>query len=150
MTRKQFVVLEHARTDTQRTAMERIRIRGECPFCPENLPKEHKKPILRERLHWIVTENQWPYENTRVHLLVIARRHVERLGELPPGAGEELLTLLKEIEHHKEITSGAIGIRFGEPERNGGTVRHLHVQVLVAEITDKSDPHYKPVKFKMG
>jgi dihydrofolate reductase len=34
---------------------------GYCPFCMENLQKNHDRPIIFDGVHWIATENQWPY-----------------------------------------------------------------------------------------
>jgi diadenosine tetraphosphate (Ap4A) HIT family hydrolase len=150
MDKGDFVNIVSARVEEQREAMGRIRVRGECPFCPENLQKEHKEPIIRMGVYWVLTKNQWPYENTRVHLLAISRTHAERLEDVHPEAGTELFSLCKWIEREYGIESGAIGIRFGNPAGNGGTVRHLHAQILSADITDRNNPEYEPVRFRVG
>lgn len=150
MGKEDFVDLSHARNEKQREAMERIRGRQECPFCPENLQKEHKKPIIHQGDYWILTENQWPYDNTSVHLLAISKIHAERFEDISSEAGAELFILCSWIELEYGIKSGAIGIRFGDPAGNGGTVRHLHAQIISAKITDRDDPEYKPVRFRVG
>src|SRR6266498_398495 len=150
MEKDEYVYLENARKPEQRAVMEKILARGECPFCPKNLYKTHVRPIFREGIHWIVTDNQWPYENTRLHLLVIHRFHVERLVDISPEAWRDLGNLVAWAEHEYQIDGGALGLRFGDPAKNGGTVRHLHAQLLTANITDKSNPNYKPVRFRGG
>ena len=147
-----FITLEHARVDEQRQVMEEIIKQGVCPFCEENLYKFHQRPILKRTKHWILTENQWPYKNTRVHLLAIHTTHVESIGEMEPEAGKELIELAKWAEVKYGLVSGALalGMRFGAPEASGATVRHLHAQLLAAEITDKNDPKYQPVRFRAG
>ncbi|MDP2648026.1 MAG: HIT family protein [Candidatus Yanofskybacteria bacterium] len=147
---KPFVQMEHARLPEQAKVMERIQAEGYCPFCRENLAKNHKPPILREGSHWLITLNQWPYENTRIHLLAIHRFHVEKLGDLSSEAWRDLGNLVAWAEREYQVDGGAIGMRFGDPARNGGTVRHLHLQLLTANITDKTDPNYKPVRFRAG
>lgn len=150
MSNDEFVNLANAREEEQRTAMERILERGECPFCPENLSKEHQRPVIHRGQYWILTENQWPYVNTRVHLLLIAVSHVERLSDLPPEAGAELLVLCQWIERHYNVKGGALGMRFGNPRFNAASVKHLHAQFISANITDQTDPNYQPVHFRVG
>ncbi len=145
-----FVQLENARLPEQTRVMEVIREKGECPFCPENLAKYHQRPILREGSHWVLTENQWPYENTRVHLLAIHRQHTERLQDLSAEAWSDLGALVTWAEEYYQIIGGGLGMRFGNPALNGGSVRHLHAQILTALVTDKGDPGYKPVRLKVG
>lgn len=147
-----FVNLNNARLDQQRQAMEKILEGGFCPFCREHLGKFHRKPILKETAHWLLTENQWPYKNTKVHLLAIYKKHIETLGELKPKAGKELVELAKWIEIRYRLAGGtlALGMRFGEPEINCGTVRHLHAQFISAAITDRTDSNYESVRFRAG
>lgn len=92
----------------------------------------HKKPILQRGTHWLVTENQWPYKESRRHFLIIARRHAERLSDLPAEAGAELLSLCQALEQEHDI-SGGLCIRFGNPEVTGATVKHLHCHLLEPE-----------------
>jgi ATP adenylyltransferase len=147
---KPFVNLDNARLSEQKEVMETILARGECPFCPENLTKYHQRPILKEGSHWVLTENQWPYENTRVHLLLIHREHAEKLIDVSPEAWMDLGGLVTWAEQHYGILSGGLGMRFGDPSGNGGSVRHLHTQLLTARVTDKNDPVYKPVRLRVG
>lgn len=150
--RGDFVTMEHARLDEQRLVMEEILNQGICPFCRENLEKFHRRPILKETECWLLTENQWPYENTRIHLLAILKYHAESIGELSGQAGRELIEIAGEVEEEYGLKSGAltIGMRFGDPERSGATVRHLHAQLIAAKITDKDNPLYRPVRFRAG
>lgn len=145
-----FVNLENARLLEQTEVMETILNSGECPFCPENLEKYHKPPIILHGSHWVLTENQWPYRNTRVHLLAIHRRHVEKLLDLDSEDWSSLGVLMAWAENHFKIVGGGMVMRFGNPAHNGGTVRHLHAQLLVAEITDKKNERYTPVRIKIG
>ncbi len=148
--RPAFVILDHSRIDEQRAVMDAIRRKGVCPFCQEHFRKYHREPILQESTHWMLTRNQWPYDNTRIHLLLIAKEHVETLADLGHGAGEELFQLCAWAAREFGITSGALGMRFGDPHFNRGTVRHLHAQLLCVNVTDEADPRYKPVRFRIG
>lgn len=119
--------------------MQNIVASGHCPFCMENLRLYHKRPILKETEHWILTENQWPYEGAKVHLLAITKAHVEKLNELPKNAGEELLELMKFAESEYKLAGGSFFMRFGNMEHTGSTVKHLHAQLISGEPRLKPD-----------
>lgn len=147
--KKSYVNMENVR-DIQHEVLEQIHKEGICPFCPEHINRFHKKPTIKESNHWLLTENQWPYQNTRVHLLVIYKTHAETLHDIHPHAGQELLELAQWADITYNFEGGALGLRFGNPEKNGATVRHIHAQILTAEITDKNHPSYIPVRFRVG
>ncbi len=142
---KDFVVMAHARTEEQRRVMAGIQEKGECPFCPGNLPEGNQ--VIRTTSHWFLMLNMWPYENTRIHLLAIHIKHVEQLEDTATEEWSDLFRLLRWAEHEFRVESGSIGIRFGDPRLNRATVRHLHVHFIVPKITDQNDPRYKPVVF---
>lgn len=142
-----FVDLDNAREDEQRAVMEQIINAGHCPFCRENLAKYHKKEILQEGRFWLLTENQWPYDFTKVHLLAIYKEHAENLSELNPKSGEELLRLMQWAEKQYQVPGGAWAMRFGSTEYSAGTVNHIHVQFISPDI---SDPDYECVRLKIG
>jgi len=143
-----FVALDHARTLGQVKAMENIISRHECPFCIQNLHKEHSNPILKENVYWFITENQWPYEGSEKHLLLISRSHYENLSDVPIEAFTELGEMLHWIDEHFPSTGGAIGMRFGDPAMTGATVRHIHIHFVVPKKI--SDPGFTDVKFRMS
>lgn len=142
-----FVNLDNARNDHQREVMNDIANNQECPFCPDALHKYHKEPILRQGEHWLLTPNQWPYDNTRVHLLAIAAYHAERINDLKPGSLEELQTHFAWAEDEFKIAAGGLAMRFGDTSGNGATVRHLHSHLIVPE--DGLTREQK-VRFKIG
>jgi diadenosine tetraphosphate (Ap4A) HIT family hydrolase len=148
-TANQFVDLANARVDDQRHVMQTIIDADHCPFCQENLEKYHKQPILKEGEYWLVTTNQWPYDHTTVHLLIILKMHGERLVDLPSDAGRELIELAQWAEQEYHIPGGGLALRFGNTDYSAGTVSHLHAQLLQPDI-NASDYDQKPVKLKIG
>lgn len=142
-----FVDLDNSRLDEQRKVMEHIIDNAECPFCLGNLKKYHKQPILKEGKFWIITPNQWPYENTKLHLLAIYKTHAETLSDMDPAAGEELIRLFSEIETEQNIPGGAFSVRFGNTNYSAGSVKHLHAQLFVPDITKEN---FEPVRIKIG
>ncbi len=142
-----FINMDNARHDEQRKVMQASASAGVCPFDAEHLPTYHKTPILREGEHWVITANQWPYEHTRVHLLAIARKHVESIDELPAGAGEELFEHVRWAIAEYKIDFGGLAMRFGDVRHNGASVNHLHAHIIVP---DKNKPADAKVKFKIS
>lgn len=142
-----FVNLDNARLKEQRDVMKEIAAEEVCPFCEDSLEKYHKQPILSEGAHWRLTTNQWPYEHTEVHLLAIARLHVEKLNDLQPGAGEELIEHFKWAEQEYAVAAGGLAMRFGDTSRNGATVRHLHAHLIVPKQDLKKDQR---IRFKIS
>ena len=145
--KNQFIDLNNTRFEDQRAQMEKILAAGHCPFCPENLELYHTDPILKQGKFWFLTPNHWPYENTKVHLLAIATSHVEKLSDLPTGAGDELMELFSWAINEYKIPGGAFAMRFGDTRYSAGTVQHLHAQFIIPDV-DKSD--FQPVRFKIG
>ncbi len=144
---KDYVNLDNARHDDQRNVMSTIVEDGVCPFDEEFLANYHKQPILRQGTFWTLTLNQWPYEYTRVHLLAIARQHVETIDELEAGAAEELFDHVKWAIQEYQIDFGGLAMRFGDVRHNGASVNHLHAHIIVP---DKDKPADAKVKFKIS
>lgn len=142
-----FVNLDNARFADQRNVMEDIINDGVCPFCAEYLAKYHKKEILRTGRHWLLTYNQWPYDNTKLHLLAIAKYHAIHLSDMKPGAAEELFDLLKWAEINFNVSYGGVCMRFGDTKKTGATVDHLHAHLIVPE---ENLPKDKKVRFKVS
>jgi diadenosine tetraphosphate (Ap4A) HIT family hydrolase len=144
---KDFVNLDNARHDDQRDVMKGIAQDGVCPFDEEYLANYHKQPILRRGKYWTLTLNQWPYEHTRVHLLAIARLHVESLDALDAAAGEELFAHAQWAIKEYNIDFGGLAMRFGDVKQNGASVNHLHAHIIVP---DAGRPADAKVRFKIG
>jgi ATP adenylyltransferase len=142
-----FINLANAREGNQKKVMEEIAVDGVCPFCPENLAKYHKQPILKDGKYWLLTTNQWPYKYTKKHLLAIAKKHVTHINELSKDAVNELMEMFIEAAKEYGIGGGGIGLRFGNTDHTGATVSHLHAHLIEPEPDHPSD---SPVRFKIG
>lgn len=142
-----FVNLDNARFDDQRKVMEEIKAVGECPFCADGMTKYHKNPIIKETSHWLAKQNDYPYDGTKVHLLLISKDHTEKLADLTPEMGADLVLMLQWAEEYFAIESGAFALRFGDIRYNGASVKHLHVHLVVGDV---HDPNHEKIKFKMS
>lgn len=142
-----YIRLENARTDEQRETMRQIAKDNVCPFCSANLAEYHKKDIISEGKYWLLTENQWPYEGAKSHLLAISRDHVESLGDLDPEAGAELFKLFQNAIKEFSIEGGTLALRFGNHSKYASTVKHLHAHLIDPDV---NNPEHEGVKFTVS
>lgn len=136
-----------ARLPEQAQQMQDLAARGVCAFCPQSIRNETKEPIEIETEHWFVKRNDYPYERTSHHFLLIPKEHVHTISELSAGAQEEFLTLSAKVEKKFALPSYAVAIRSGDMRYNGGSVEHLHAHIIVG---DAEHPDDSPVRFKVS
>ena len=150
MTNKKFVNTANTqdRPDGKyNSVIANIQKDGVCPFCPDQLNKYHKNPILEETKHWLVTNNMYPYKNTKQHILLIHKEHIENMREMSNEAWTELHNIfLKAIERSK-IPGGTFFIRFGDTRYTGASVSHLHAHLV---SSNPDSPEYGPLLTRIG
>lgn len=127
--------------------MEQIERDGVCPFCVGNLRKYHKRPIIKDGKWWLYTENMYPYQGTKTHILFIHKTHITTLKEVSPQALLELFDMIISASETYKVTGGTILWRFGDMQYNGSSVSHLHVQLVVG---DANNPNHGGVRVKIG
>lgn len=127
---KKVVNLENARSGEYKRVIEEIAAVGKCPFCPDNF-RYHKRPVLKRQSGWFITKNNWPYANTRNHLVIISVDHKESLDELSSGDLKAVKSLADWAAEKFRIKGGALVLRFGDTKYTGATVCHLHFHLIV-------------------
>ncbi len=140
--------MSNARTPEQLKKMKKLTDDGICAFCPERFNEFHDNPINFETKHWVVTKNDYPYEHTTLHLLLIAKKHVQMLGQLTVEARADMTEVIARIENDFRLTTYGFGMRGGDFRFNGGTVDHLHGHIIVGDFSDRSNHH--KVRFKIS
>jgi ATP adenylyltransferase len=118
--------LDAARGGEQLERMRRLEAEGVCIFCAA-----HDTELDGE--HWYVVRNDFPYEGTAAHHLIVARRHVTSFEELPDEAGAELWAIRRELAARLGAVAYATVERSGDMHFNGGSVAHLHVHVVALD-----------------
>ena len=141
------VNLSHARTDFQRDVMKRIMRDGVCPFCEENFLKYHTKPIIKKGKYWTLTENFEPYPGAKHHLLIVSRTHLTDFAKLTPAARAEMFALFAAECKKRAIAGGTVFMRFGDTDFTGGTVEHLHAQLVSGGQRDAGGA---PIETRIG
>jgi ATP adenylyltransferase len=134
-----------ARGAEQLARMRSLEADGVCIFCREHAGELQSEPVEHEGAHWYVTRNDFPYEGTSAHYLIVAREHVQRFEELPDAAGAELWQIRRELVERLGAPAYATVERSGDMHLNGGSVAHLHVHLVALE----PDPE-KTVRFRVS
>ena len=136
--KKNFVDIQAAGDRVEyATTLRQILKDGVCPFCKEHFIY-HTNPILKEGKFWLVTKNSAPYTGTKIHLLLLHKKHIEHVDRLSPAAWGELLSHLKWISKTYKLPAGSFFMRFGDMRYTGASVtQHLHAQIFVGSPRSK-------------
>lgn len=137
--------LSAARSEDQRTSMERLEAKGVCIFCAEHVGRYHAEPIEWSGEHWYVTRNAYPYPGTIAHYLIVPHRHVHSFDELPDAAGAELWAIKRMLKERLGGRAYATIERSDDMRLNGGSVAHLH-----AHFVALSENPARTVRFRVS
>lgn len=99
----------------------------ECIFC-EIVARRAPSHIVYEDEATIAFLDLFPF--TRGHLLVVPKRHVDRLIDLPRSEYSGFLTALVEACRRTERLSRHYNVAMNQGELAGQIVFHLHVHVI--------------------
>ena len=108
-----------------------------CPFC--SIVEENIERILRQTNHvFVVLSNPRLMEG---HMLVIPKRHVEKISELIPLEQKEIFDELVNVEE-KLLKNGASGCDINQHfrpflEQSRLKINHLHFHVCPRELNDE-------------
>lgn len=99
--------------------------------------------ILFTKNHWYVTQNKFPYEAIEQQFLIIIRKPIYNIDEMPLEAWIELKEIMDRLRRDYDIEGGAICYRFGDTKLSGASLKRLHVHIIVPKLGYKS-------KFNIG
>jgi len=143
-----FVNTKNARKGQYKKVIKKIASTGKCPFCKEDF-KYHEKPVFKQRNGWFLTENSWPYKNSRYHLIIICDKHKENFSELTKKDLESVNFLANFAIKKYKIKGGALAMRFGDTDYTGASVAHLHFHIISPKINKKTG-RARTVHFPIG
>ncbi len=124
---------DNYRTDEQLAEMRRLEAAGICLFCPATLREHGRQRVTFETSHWMVTPNAFPYQGTRLHLLVIPHQHVNDMADLDDAALADFWTALRQVRATFGLDHYGLGVRNGDCRFTGATIAHVHAHVLVGD-----------------
>jgi ATP adenylyltransferase len=150
MNDKQLLNLKNARVKEQLDQMIDLQKKKMCPFCREHFEENHREPILREGKYWLVTKNDYPYEGTKNHVLLVYKKHVSSLEEVSDESMVELLHHFKWVRKKLKLVGGTFALRFGDIHYNGATITHLHAHIIsgVRQQKEKTESLRMKVGYK--
>jgi dihydrofolate reductase/diadenosine tetraphosphate (Ap4A) HIT family hydrolase len=137
--RRSYYYLENSRGEAQSDDMRRLEAEGRCLFCPgqEALAVLHKTP------QWTIVPNRFPYRGTRLHLLLVPDDHVTDMADLSAAAQADFWSALAWVREQYALTYYGLAVRNGDPRFTGGTIRHLHVHLLVGDVDNPDADHVR-------
>lgn len=108
-----------------------------CPFCS---PEKGRVIIQNSKAY--LTYAVAPYHND--HLMVIPKRHVEKLLELTTLEIKDLDTMVrKALKILKNLGYKNLSILIRQGEKSGRTVSHIHYNIIPNTIIGNMNPKFK-------
>jgi ATP adenylyltransferase len=129
----QLYCADNYRTDEQLAEMRRLEAAGICLFCPEALRGHASQRVAFETRHWMVTPNAFPYQGTKLHLLVVPHRHANDMLDLDDDTLADFWSALRQIRSQFDLGHYGLGVRNGDCRFTGATIAHVHAHVLVGD-----------------
>lgn len=128
--------LSNTREVKQRQIMEELACTGECFLCENVLNRISKKyqgvvelPVLHGD-HWFIKPNDFPYAGTKLHLLIVPKRHVSEVEALLPVEFNELQQMVSWVNATYHVQGASMFIRYGDMSYTGATLAHMHFHIL--------------------
>lgn len=144
----EHVNLENARDPEQLRRMQEHARAGKCHFCPVGF-KAHKSPVIWNGQSWFITANDFPYEGTGYHFLIVLKEHRTALTDLLRKDMEELiLCAIPFLVEHTKAPGYSIFVRNGKMNYTGATLDHLHIHFVVG--AEKSGPQHPMIFAPVG
>lgn len=135
MSNTSIVSPEHARTAEYYEHLKKVEGQQECPFC--NPLRFTPEKVLRATEHWRLVHNDFPYKHHLGHLLIIPIEHLEmeNFRSIPAALMVEVWELLLWATEEFKLPGGGLVVRWGDPDFNASTVRHLHWHIQAPDGT---------------
>lgn len=135
------VELDNARDDEQKRRMEDHKKSGNCHFCPEGFVS-HSSPVIITGNYWFVAGNDFPYEGSEHHYLIVSKEHVTEIEQIRLNALFELHSqIIPKLKQKLGVDGYSLFVRVGNMKRTAATIDHLHYHFVAgAEKKDKNHP----------
>lgn len=150
--------LGNARTPEQHAEMVALEAAGICIFCPssysypksEDEPREvlldypdgpsYKKQVLLANGTWAILRNEYPYDGTKEHALLVPSEHVTRMDQLSSRSQAGFWEILDGAAMMFGRNYYVLGARNGDMRYTGATIAHLHIQFIVGDPDNQGEP----------
>ncbi|HAR54954.1 TPA: hypothetical protein DCR79_01555 [Patescibacteria group bacterium] len=142
---KLIAYVPNARNNAQRAECEKAQRDQQCPFCPSGSALNSlDDPVIFESDHWNVKKNAYPYPGVGVHLVIIPKAHITSVSELSDAAILELVhVVVPWAEKEFNLPGYGLVVRTN-PAVTGGTIYHLHFQLVLAKVGETVNVPFGP------
>jgi diadenosine tetraphosphate (Ap4A) HIT family hydrolase len=141
----------NARSEEQEKRMQLAEEKRVCPFCPNGLKIIHQKEIIHQNSSWYFTESAFPYEGTEHHYLINPIRHITKVNEITKNEWMDFGEIFNYAITNRQVAGGGIFLRFGEMEKTGSSVEHLHFQLVSGDSSElEKEESRESIKIKLG
>ncbi len=141
----------NVRSEDQKARMEKADKENICPFCPQGLEKIHKLPVEMEVENFFATKTAFPYEGTEHHYLIISKKHLTEVSKISDNDWSDIWKVFKWIISNNKMVGGAMFWRFGNMQKNGSSVEHLHMHVISGNSSENdAEDERESIKVKLG
>jgi diadenosine tetraphosphate (Ap4A) HIT family hydrolase len=106
-----------------------------------------KSLITHEGKYWFIIENDFPYEGSVHHYLIISKRHTTRTTDLSKDEWLEKIKMLKWLEKYLGVNGFSEFSRNGDMMYTHASLDHLHFHFLVG---DKKQNNSEKIKVTLG
>lgn len=136
----------NARSPAQLAEMKRLDATGVCLFCPDYLASHPVQRTLFSTSHWTATPNEFPYQGTSLHVLLVPHEHAADLLELSEQVRSDFWVALARLAERYDLRHYGLGVRNGDCRYTGATIAHVHAHVLVSA----TGPGAAPVRMRFS
>jgi diadenosine tetraphosphate (Ap4A) HIT family hydrolase len=137
---------DNAREEEQLRRMKEYASNNKCYLCN---PTESKESIIKNGSYWFIMKNDFPYEGSIYHYLIVSNQHIISVDEIEQDAQLELFEMIKYLKNIlKEVPGFTMFVRSGDLLYTGATIDHLHFHFLVAD--KKHNEESEKLKVKLG
>jgi diadenosine tetraphosphate (Ap4A) HIT family hydrolase len=132
-----YVDINNVRSETMRKKWQQIIDDGVNPFDPQHVEKYIDGEIIKKGTHWYVFQNDQPYPGVKYQFVIVSNEFKSSFTELTHEEMIEFYTIAEILTKEYEIPGGGLIMRFGDTNVSGGSVKHLHGQLLVPNDGEK-------------
>lgn len=124
---------DNARDPEQLRRMKQAEAEGKCYLCDIFKARKSDKSgiFLHVGKNWFVKKNDFPYEGSVHHYLIVSREHVTKLSDINRSAGFEFLGVIEYLENILDVEGFSLFVRSGNMSYTGATLDHLHFHFMV-------------------
>lgn len=128
--------ISNTREVKQREIMEELAQTGECFLCPSVIERISTKYAgvstlpIHQGTFWFIKKNDFPYEGTVLHLLIVPKRHLTRVEELTSDEFLELQEMITWVNTTNNVKGASLFMRYGDTSYTGATLAHIHFHII--------------------